>query len=137
MGSCLSPFLAFISSNFRRKSERLGRLSLILWSSDFELSLSRRSMTRCLRWGLTQESSTLFALDSSMIERRSSLESCTWSIVCDFRLSLFLKSFDFSGPPFSLGRLLECLCELRTLLSSSSSEEELGRARMTWTRRRL
>ncbi|KAL0758456.1 hypothetical protein Bca101_074606 [Brassica carinata] len=38
MGSCLSPFLAFVSSNFRRKSERLGRLSLILRSSDFELS---------------------------------------------------------------------------------------------------
>ncbi|KAF3564513.1 hypothetical protein DY000_02014758 [Brassica cretica] len=72
-----------------------------------------------------------------MIERRSFLESCTRSIVCDFRLSLFLNSFDSSGLPFSLGRLLERSCESRTLLSSSSSEEELGRARITWTRRRL
>ncbi|KAF2563319.1 hypothetical protein F2Q70_00017730 [Brassica cretica] len=72
-----------------------------------------------------------------MIERRSSLELCLWSVVCDFRLSLFLKSLDSSGTPFSLGRLLECSYESRTSLSSSSSEEELGRARMTWTRRRL
>ncbi|KAF2548321.1 hypothetical protein F2Q70_00022275 [Brassica cretica] len=72
-----------------------------------------------------------------MIERRSFLESCTWSIVCDFRLSLFLKSFDSSGLPFSLGRLLERSCESRTLLSSSTTEEELGCARITWTRRRL
>ncbi|KAL0815682.1 hypothetical protein Bca101_072126 [Brassica carinata] len=38
IGSCLSPFLAFVSSNFHRKSERLGRLSLILRSSDLEFS---------------------------------------------------------------------------------------------------
>ncbi|KAL0660690.1 hypothetical protein Bca4012_097527 [Brassica carinata] len=38
IGSCPSPFLAFVISSFRRKSERLGRLSLILRSSDFELS---------------------------------------------------------------------------------------------------
>ncbi|KAL0753384.1 hypothetical protein Bca101_091052 [Brassica carinata] len=38
IGSCPSPFLAFVTSSFRRKSERLGRLSLILRSSDFELS---------------------------------------------------------------------------------------------------
>ena len=38
MDSCLSSFLDFASSSFRRKSERLGQLSLILRSSDFELS---------------------------------------------------------------------------------------------------
>ena len=38
IGSCLSLFLAFVSSNFRCKSERLGRLSLILRSSDFDLA---------------------------------------------------------------------------------------------------
>ncbi|KAF3512384.1 hypothetical protein F2Q69_00005430 [Brassica cretica] len=60
-----------------------------------------------------------------MIERRSSLEFCSRSIVCDFRLSLFLKSFDPSGLLFSLGRWLECSCESRILLSSSLSEGEL------------
>ncbi|KAF2620682.1 hypothetical protein F2Q68_00040046 [Brassica cretica] len=95
------------------------------------------STTRGLRWDRTLESSTLLALDSLMIERRSSLEMCMRSVVCDFRLSLFLKSFDSSGAPFSLGHLLECSCESRTSLSSSSSEEELDRARMTWTHRRL
>ncbi|KAF3579966.1 hypothetical protein DY000_02030807 [Brassica cretica] len=108
MGSCPSPFLAFVTSSFRRKST-----------------------TRGLRWARTLEFSTLLALDSSMIERRSSLKLCMRSVVCDFCLSLFLKSSDSSGTPFSLGRLLECSCESRTSLSSSSFEEELGRARMT------
>ena len=61
----------------------------------------------------------------------------TRSIVCDFRLSLFLKSFDPSDPILSFVRLLEYSRESWTCLSSSSSEEELGRARMTCTRRRL
>ena len=46
---CLLKLLDFTSSSLRRKSERFGRLSLILRSSDLELSLSRRSMTRGLR----------------------------------------------------------------------------------------
>ncbi|KAL0684677.1 hypothetical protein Bca4012_051525 [Brassica carinata] len=38
IGSCPSPFMAFVTPSLRCKSERLGRLSLILRSSDFELS---------------------------------------------------------------------------------------------------
>ncbi|KAF3588785.1 hypothetical protein F2Q69_00029735 [Brassica cretica] len=94
-------------------------------------------MTRGLRWDRELESSAFLALDSSMIERRSSLKSWRRSVVCDFCLSLFLKSFDPSGPTSSFGRLLEYSCESWTCLSSSSSEDGLGRARMTWTRRRL
>ncbi|KAF2564488.1 hypothetical protein F2Q70_00018598 [Brassica cretica] len=83
-----------------------------------------------------------FKLDHEVFRFRVELnaeidDSRLESIVCDFRLSLLLKSYDPSGPLFSLGRFLECSCESRTLLSSSSSEEELGRARMTWTCRRL
>ncbi|KAF3546108.1 hypothetical protein DY000_02007648 [Brassica cretica] len=91
-------------------------------------------MTRGLRWDRALESSAFLALDSSMIERRSSLKSWMRSVVCDFHLSLFLKSFD---PTSSFGRLLEYSCESWTCLSSSSSEDGLGRGRMTWTRRRL
>ncbi|KAF2599255.1 hypothetical protein F2Q68_00008605 [Brassica cretica] len=116
-------------------------LSLFLKSFDssgLPFSLGRLLERSCQSWTLLSSSSSEeeLALDSSMIERRSSLESCTWLIVCDFRLSLFLKSFNSSGLPFSLGRLLERSYESQTLLSSSSSEEELGRARITWTRRR-
>ncbi|KAF3515222.1 hypothetical protein F2Q69_00009072 [Brassica cretica] len=133
---CPSSFLDFDSSSLRRKSECFGRLSLILRSSDFELSFSQRSMTRGLRWDRALESSIFLALDFSMM-RRSPCESYVRSVVCDFLLSLFLKSFDPSDPMLSFGRLPECSRESWTCLSSSSSEEELGRARMTWTRRRL
>ncbi|KAF2540636.1 hypothetical protein F2Q68_00030283 [Brassica cretica] len=71
-----------------------------------------------------------------MIERRLPCESCVRSVVCDFLLSLFLKSFDPSDPTLSFGRLLKYSCESWTCLSSFSSEGEHGRARMTWTRRR-
>ncbi|KAF3546984.1 hypothetical protein DY000_02007817 [Brassica cretica] len=46
ISSGLSPAPDFVSSNFCLKSERFGRLSLTLRSSDFELSRSRRSTTR-------------------------------------------------------------------------------------------
>ncbi|KAG2265792.1 hypothetical protein Bca52824_072871 [Brassica carinata] len=134
---CPSSFLDLATSILRRKSECFGRLSLILRSSDFELSFSRRSMTRGLRRDRALESSIFLALDFSMIERRSPCESYARSDVWDFRLSLFLKSFDPSDPMLSFVRLLEYSRESWTCLSSSSSEEELGCARMTCTRRRL
>ncbi|KAF2591784.1 hypothetical protein F2Q70_00039353 [Brassica cretica] len=90
-------------------AEKFGELKdkfLSVTVLDFRHLQLLSSTTRGLRWGRTLESLTLLALDSSMIERRSSLELCMRSVVCDFCLSSFLKSFDSSGTPFSLGRLL-------------------------------
>ncbi|KAF2579460.1 hypothetical protein F2Q70_00011363 [Brassica cretica] len=82
-------------------------------------------MTRGLRRDRALESSIFLALDFSMIEQGSPCESYARSDVCDFRLSLFLKSFDPSDPMLSFVRLLEYWRESWTCLSSSSSEEEL------------
>ena len=81
--------------------------------------------------------STRLAFDYSMTARRSFLELYALLVACDFLLSLLLRSHALFALLFSLGRSMERSYESGTPVSSSSSDEELGRVRMTWTCRRL
>ncbi|KAF3484979.1 hypothetical protein F2Q69_00052697 [Brassica cretica] len=81
--------------------------------------------------------STRLALDSLMTARRSLSDPCMLSAACDFLISLLLKSHALFGKLFSLERPVECSCKSQILVSSSSSDEELGHVRINLMRRRL
>ncbi|KAF2541168.1 hypothetical protein F2Q68_00032282 [Brassica cretica] len=72
-----------------------------------------------------------------MTARRSLPNPCVLSAACDFLLSLLLKSHAPLGLLLSLWIPAGCSCESQTLASSSLSDEELDRVRITWTRLRL
>ncbi|KAF2581669.1 hypothetical protein F2Q68_00005159 [Brassica cretica] len=120
ISSGLSPAPDFVSSNFCLKSERFGRLSLTLRSSDFELSRSRRSTTRGFRWRRMLVMLTRLALDCSMTARRSLLGLRALLAACDFLLSLLLKMHAQVALLFSLGRSKERSRESRTLANACS-----------------
>ncbi|KAF3527356.1 hypothetical protein DY000_02042325 [Brassica cretica] len=72
-----------------------------------------------------------------MTARRSFPNPCVLSAACDFLLSLLLKSHAPLGLLLSLWSPAGCSCESQTLASSSLSDKELDRVRITWTRLRL